>query len=198
MLCIMAEATAEASAQVGRTLSRKFMARQDRRREAQQPGSTAAPDMGRARPKVRRDCCQEARPCPWVRCRHHLFLEVRKNGSLNFPHGQDVKALFRMSATCSLDVAALGTQTLEQCRKHFGDVTRERIRQEQDVALAKLKEALPSSVQDPDAIIASSDEASYVGSPQNETLQALGLERHAPWLTKIWSDTLKETEETPW
>jgi hypothetical protein len=28
------------------------------------------------RPITRGDCLQEARPCPWVSCRHHLLLEV--------------------------------------------------------------------------------------------------------------------------
>jgi hypothetical protein len=28
------------------------------------------------RPRTRGDCLQEARPCPWVSCRHHLLLEV--------------------------------------------------------------------------------------------------------------------------
>jgi hypothetical protein len=28
------------------------------------------------RPTTRGECLQEARPCPWVSCRHHLLLEV--------------------------------------------------------------------------------------------------------------------------
>lgn len=28
------------------------------------------------RPRTRAECLQEARPCPWVGCRHHLLLEV--------------------------------------------------------------------------------------------------------------------------
>lgn len=28
------------------------------------------------RPLTRSDCLQEARPCPWVGCSHHLLLEV--------------------------------------------------------------------------------------------------------------------------
>jgi hypothetical protein len=30
------------------------------------------------RPKTRAECRDEARPCPWVGCRHHLLLEVAK------------------------------------------------------------------------------------------------------------------------
>lgn len=32
--------------------------------------------LGIPRPRTRADCLQEARPCPWVACRHHLLLEV--------------------------------------------------------------------------------------------------------------------------
>lgn len=28
------------------------------------------------RPRTRGECLEEARPCPWVGCRHHLLLEV--------------------------------------------------------------------------------------------------------------------------
>lgn len=32
--------------------------------------------LGLPRPRTRGECLQEARPCPWVACRHHLLLEV--------------------------------------------------------------------------------------------------------------------------
>lgn len=32
------------------------------------------------RPRTRAECLQEARPCPWVSCRHHLLLEVASAG----------------------------------------------------------------------------------------------------------------------
>jgi len=60
------------------------------------------------RPRTRGDClpggCNEERPCPFVGCRHHLYLDVNpKNGSikLNCP-GLDVE---QIQETCSLDVA---------------------------------------------------------------------------------------------
>lgn len=31
------------------------------------------------RPRTRGDCLAEARPCPWVGCRHHLLLEVEQS-----------------------------------------------------------------------------------------------------------------------
>ena len=33
------------------------------------------------RPLTRADCGQEARPCPWVGCRHHLAIEVAASGA---------------------------------------------------------------------------------------------------------------------
>lgn len=53
------------------------------------------------RPKTRGDCIGGPRPCPWVGCRHHLFLEVKENGNILF----NFKSLSEMSWTCSLDVA---------------------------------------------------------------------------------------------
>ncbi len=34
------------------------------------------------RPKTRGECASGPRPCPWVSCRHHLYLDVDKNGSV--------------------------------------------------------------------------------------------------------------------
>ncbi|MGN6107941.1 MAG: hypothetical protein ACTHU0_22725 [Kofleriaceae bacterium] len=41
------------------------------------------------RPKTRADCRAEARPCPWVSCRHHLLLEVAASKP---PEGRDARA----------------------------------------------------------------------------------------------------------
>lgn len=56
------------------------------------------------RPVVRGECGDVPRPCPFVSCRHHLYLEVNpETGSitLNFP-GLDP---WEMASSCSLDVA---------------------------------------------------------------------------------------------
>lgn len=84
-------------------------------------GASAAP----ARPLTRGDCLEGPRPCPWVSCRHHLFLDVKEGGLVrfNFPN-QEVEDL---KETCSLDVADQGKRlSLEQ----VGDLvnlTRERV-----------------------------------------------------------------------
>lgn len=82
------------------------------------------------RPKTRGDClpggCNEVRPCPWVSCRHHLYLDVKESGNLvlRYPDQEPDE----LTETCSLDVADRGGQTLEEVGAILG-VTRERARQ---------------------------------------------------------------------
>ena len=88
-------------------------------------------------PKKRVDCEFGQRPCPWVSCRHHLYLEVdEKTGSikLNFPSVE----IMDMHETCSLDVAEHGGVTLEQAGVIM-NLTRERIRQLEVGGLVKLR-----------------------------------------------------------
>ncbi len=40
------------------------------------PKHTPDPMLAIPRPTTRGECLQEARPCPWASCRHHLLLEV--------------------------------------------------------------------------------------------------------------------------
>ena len=56
------------------------------------------------RPRTRGECVDGPRPCPWVSCRHHLYLEVREhNGHLwrNHPAADPDE----LPESCSLDVA---------------------------------------------------------------------------------------------
>lgn len=87
------------------------------------------------RPTTRADCVNGARPCPFVGCTHHLYLDVSPIGSirLRFPDLEPSE----MVESCALDVAARGGATLE----HVGElmnVTRERVRQVEIAALAKV------------------------------------------------------------
>ncbi len=89
------------------------------------------------RPKSRKDCASGIRPCPFVSCRHHLFLDVNpEKGSLklNFP---DLE-VWEMPETCSLDVSDRGGMTLEEVGEIL-NLTRERIRQVEVRGLVKLK-----------------------------------------------------------
>jgi hypothetical protein len=93
------------------------------------------------RPKDRGECQAGARPCPFVACKHHLYLDVNpETGSikLNFP---DLE-VWEMKETCSLDVADRGGVTLEEVGEIL-NLTRERIRQVEVRGLLKLKMASP-------------------------------------------------------
>jgi hypothetical protein len=88
------------------------------------------------RPEAREDCASGERPCPFVSCKHHLYLDVSaRTGAikLNFPD-LDV---WEMSETCALDVADRGGTTLEEVGAIM-NLTRERIRQVEVKGLAKL------------------------------------------------------------
>lgn len=78
------------------------------------------------RPRTRGECENSPRPCPFVGCRYHLYLDVNpRSGSIKINH---LIELEEMADTCALDVASRGEHTLEQVAEHM-DLTRERIRQ---------------------------------------------------------------------
>jgi hypothetical protein len=93
------------------------------------------------RPQSRADCQAMPRPCPFVSCKHHLYLDVNpETGSikLNFP---DLE-VWEMKDTCSLDVADKNGITLEEVGEIM-NLTRERIRQVEVRGLIKLKMLSP-------------------------------------------------------
>ena len=93
------------------------------------------------RPTARLHCQDMPRPCPFVSCKHHLYLDVNpETGSikLNFP---DLE-VWEMKDTCSLDVADKAGITLEEVGEIM-NLTRERIRQVEVRGLLKLKMRSP-------------------------------------------------------
>lgn len=88
------------------------------------------------RPSTRSDCKSGARPCPWVSCRWHLYLDVSpQTGALklNFPDiGPE-----RMLESCALDIADLGGRALEDVGAIM-NLTRERVRQIEGEAMTKV------------------------------------------------------------
>lgn len=103
---------------------------------------------GVERPRTRGECRNSGlRPCPFVGCRYHLYLEVVSSGhALRLPRGLDVPPeAFPPEASCALDLADARLDegyTLEEIAQFLG-VTRERVRQVQDVALRKMLKRLP-------------------------------------------------------
>lgn len=89
------------------------------------------------RPTDRVECRNAARPCPWVSCKYHLYLDVNEDtGSikLNFPN----KEVWELEETCVLDRADKGETTLDEVGR-LNNVSRERIRQIEGKALDLLR-----------------------------------------------------------
>lgn len=89
----------------------------------------------RSLPQVREECINGPRPCPFVTCKHHLYLDVHpRTGSIkiNFPDME----LEEMTESCSLDIADKNEATLEQVGTLM-NITRERVRQLERIALIK-------------------------------------------------------------
>ena len=111
-------------------------------REELRVGAAMYPPVDIARPTTREECRGEMRPCPWVACKHHLYLDINpETGSIkiNFP---DLEP-WEMKNTCALDVAEKGGITLEEVGEIM-NLTRERIRQVEVRGLLKLKMGSPS------------------------------------------------------
>jgi hypothetical protein len=94
-----------------------------------------APD-GLERPRTRGECGQ-VRPCPWVSCSMHLYLDVTPVGTLALNH--PAVDVWNMNESCALDVADRGPQILEDIAAVVGGFARERIRQIEDAAMEKLR-----------------------------------------------------------
>lgn len=106
-----------------------------------QRGRLLYPETDYWKPKSRSECADLERPCPYVSCKYHLYIDVhpiRGSIKLNFP---DLE-VWEMTDTCALDVSDRGGITLEEVGEIM-NLTRERVRQVETSGLAKL-----SAVQD--------------------------------------------------
>ncbi|MBL9037177.1 MAG: DNA-binding protein [Archangium sp.] len=126
-----------------KTMSRKEMARELRRRRAlnlvDPEEAELLSELSTNRPKTRADCVSSPRPCVFVSCKYNLYLDVNpETGSikLNFPD----KEIFELEYTCALDVAEKGGITLEEVGEIM-NLTRERIRQVETRGLEKVRTA---------------------------------------------------------
>ncbi len=116
------------------TLSTRRMAREHRKMRA---SGELENTNNLGHPTLRSQCVNMPRPCLYVSCRHHLYLDVNEEtGSVkfNFPD----KEVWELEETCALDVADRGGITLEEVGSIM-NLTRERIRQLELSGLEKLK-----------------------------------------------------------
>lgn len=102
-----------------------------------QEGISLTDWMDVPRPATRSECVDGPRPCPFVACKYHLYLDVNPvTGSIkvNFP----TKDVWELEETCSLDIADRGGITLEEVGAIM-NLTRERIRQVEVAGLERLQ-----------------------------------------------------------
>jgi hypothetical protein len=100
-------------------------------------GRLLYPESDYEKPRLRSECADGPRPCPYVSCKYHLYIDVSaRTGAikLNFP---DLE-VWELGESCALDVADRGGTTLEDVGAIM-NLTRERIRQVEVKALAKLE-----------------------------------------------------------
>jgi hypothetical protein len=102
-------------------------------------GKMLYPETDHEKPRLRAQCEHGERPCPFVSCKYHLYLDVNpETGSikLNFP---DIE-VWEMEETCALDIATRGGVTLEEVGVIM-NLTRERVRQLEMSGLSRLTTA---------------------------------------------------------
>jgi hypothetical protein len=100
-------------------------------------GRVMYPEEEYWRPTSRAECVEMERPCPFVSCKYHLYIDVhpvRGSIKINFP---DVE-VWEMTDTCALDIADRGGITLEEVGVIM-NLTRERVRQLETQGLSKLQ-----------------------------------------------------------
>ncbi len=129
------------------------------------------------RPTVRAECeaggAKHMRPCPFVSCSYHLYLDTRPTGALriNYPVPPE-----ELQHSCALDVADLGGLSLEDVGAVMG-MTRERVRQIERAAQVKLARKHPDlhhlvagdrfcGVPDGDGLDSSSDSSDALDSSE--------------------------------
>jgi hypothetical protein len=109
------------------------------RKEELRLGGLLYPERDYWRPRSRGECRNMPRPCPFVGCKYHLYVDVSARGGIkfNFP---DLE-VWDLAETCVLDVAERpGGVTLEEVGAIM-NLTRERVRQLEAIGLKRLGEA---------------------------------------------------------
>lgn len=96
------------------------------------------PEKNYWRPKTRGECENGIRPCPYVACKHNLYLDVCENGNIkfNFPD----KEPWDMEDSCALDVAEERGAALPRVGEAM-NLTGERVRQVLDPMKPRLRVA---------------------------------------------------------
>ena len=110
--------------------------------QEERPSKGETDELERIRPRIRADCVDGPRPCPFFSCRFHLGIHVMSSGGVRYNYdGEDGPLGDENQPTCTLDVADRQELTLESIGGLLS-VSRERIRQIEESALIKLRDGL--------------------------------------------------------
>lgn len=115
-----------------RTLGAKVSMDERARAEALHPPAPVE------RPRTREECRGGPRPCPFVGCKHNMYLDINPAGTikLNFPELEPWEVPEEDS--CAIDIAERGPLTLEEVGVKM-NFTRERTRQVEVHGLLRLR-----------------------------------------------------------
>ena len=123
---------------------RSYGSRRGLSRSEIEEGIRLVDDMWYEKPRRRSECGAD-RPCPYVSCRYHLYLDAKgPSVRLNFPHFEPAT----MPWSCVLDEvqAFPDGMTLELIGERM-NITRERVRQLEGMILEKLRELAVDSAE---------------------------------------------------
>lgn len=90
-------------------------------------------------PKTRGDCARVVRPCPYLSCRHNLWISLQQEQPGNPKAGKQGETTFRPYSmrNCALDIAEFATPVDEIA--HYMRIHPTRVRQIAEGALEKLR-----------------------------------------------------------
>lgn len=151
-----------------RVESTKRMTKRELDRGAMEFPISEHPRAGHGKPKTRAACERRGlgtrRPCPYVSCKYHVAVEVTDAGSIK--HAHPGLPVGEHKHTCTLALADKGGMTLEEVGAIL-NTTRERVRQIEGDALAKVRAAL-------------GDDAERLAEPRTPALPAPVVRRYLP------------------
>lgn len=92
------------------------------------------PEAIKWRPRTRADCAQVPRPCPYVACKYHLYLDVDAQDTIRVAPGEP----WDREESCALDVADRGEHSLGFVAEIM-DLTKQRVSQIETRALYQMR-----------------------------------------------------------
>lgn len=113
--------------------------------------------------------CPRSGPCPWTSCGYHLAVDVTPRTG-NIRHNWPDREVNELAHTCALREADRGGLTLDEVGERM-NLTRERTRQIELSALAKLRTRAPQLAEHLDRLAGLQDDAHRPGpGPVKATL----------------------------